>query len=190
MVGLFLAGKSLGANTVDDLQESTRELNEVVELNDAVFMSDVDTIAKMPSGEFAVAMMYSGDASRAAVENDKVKYFIPEEGASIWMDSFVVSRDSGDSEAANEFINFMHKPEIAAASSSFVGFATPNELALPILDKSNPELRGDEALYPDQLVRERCGSLAITPELDTAMNRSWKALHNGAGLVLSSDDAD
>ncbi|MCB1097844.1 MAG: spermidine/putrescine ABC transporter substrate-binding protein [Verrucomicrobiae bacterium] len=186
MIGLLLAGKSIDQATPEDLETAQLQLSEIVENGRVKFMSDVDTIENLPKGdEIAVAMMYSGDASRAAAENENVDFFIPDEGASVWMDSFVVSRDTNSLEDAKAFINFMQRPEIAAASSDFVGFATPNKEAWPILDKINPDMRNNKALYPDSEVLERCGSLAVSPKLDAVMNRGWKSLHKSKNVEES-----
>ena len=46
---------------------------------------------------------------------------------------------------AHAFINFMMKPEVAAANSNFVYYANGNEASLPLID---PAVRDDPGVYP------------------------------------------
>ncbi len=110
-------------------------------------------INDLANGDICLALGYSGDIlqarDRAAEANNgvDVEYVIPKEGALMWFDSFVIPADAPHPDAALAFINFMMRPEIAAANSNYVFYANGNLDSQPLLGE---DVIGDEAIYPDQ----------------------------------------
>lgn len=102
------------------------------------------------SGDAAYAVVYSGDALGAFADDERIAYIIPEEGAEVWVDSMAVLADAPNPELANEFINFILRPEIGAQLTDYVSYATPNEEAVPLVDveiRDNPIIfLSDEAM--------------------------------------------
>ncbi len=97
------------------------------------------------TGQAAYAVTFSGDALGAFAESDDIGYVIPEEGGEVWVDSLGVVANAPNAELANAFINFILRPEVGAALSNYVAYATPNREALPLVDE---ELRDDPVIYP------------------------------------------
>lgn len=104
----------------------------------------------MIGGEGALSVVYSGDAVFAMLQNPDLNFVIPREGSNLWVDSMVIPATSTRVEEAEKFINFMLRPDIAALNSNYIGFSTPNRLALEM------------GLINDELINN--SAFSITPE--------------------------
>jgi spermidine/putrescine transport system substrate-binding protein len=180
---LLYLHRSSRARTPEDYAAATGALITQIEQVDVRYGDDAMIREKLVSGEVWAAMCYSGDASEIASECPDVEYFIPDEGAPQWMDSFVISRDSPHGLAAHEFINFMLRPEIAALNSNETHFATPNADASTYL---SPTLAKDARIFPPPEMLARCQPL---PSMDAALeglvNKSWHTVQ----LALSRQES-
>jgi putrescine transport system substrate-binding protein len=71
----------------------------------------------------------------------------------------------------------MMKPEVAAANSNFVHYATGNAAAVPLLD---PAVRDDHGVYPSaETMAKLFPNLARSPEFTRSLNRTWTRFTTG-----------
>ena len=84
----------------------------------------------MVDGQAAMALVYSGDASWTILENSDLNYVIPVEGSNLWINSLVIPHNAPNPEAAEQFMNFLMRPEIAAQNTDWVGYTTVNQTAI------------------------------------------------------------
>ena len=79
------------------------------------------------TGKILVNLAWSGDAvySLDQAEESKVylNYTVPNEGSNIWVDGWVMPKGS-QVELAQEFLNFLCKPSIAAKNMDFIGYTS------------------------------------------------------------------
>ena len=86
-------------------------------------------------GGIDMVLQWAGDAVYAMTglqdelfDEDKIEekrdlsYFVPMEGSNIFCDGWVIPRYAGNVEAANLWINFMCKPEIAVQNMDYIGY--------------------------------------------------------------------
>ncbi|WP_414386145.1 spermidine/putrescine ABC transporter substrate-binding protein [Synechococcus sp. H60.3] len=129
---------------------------------------------QLVSGTANVAVVYSGDALQAAEENPNIGYFVPREGAHIWLDVMAIPAKAPNPELANRFINFLLEPEIGAQLSNYNRFATPNAAALP---KINPQDRQNPAIYPDEATFARLQYLKVLSQEELRLvDAVWTAV--------------
>ena len=64
----------------------------------------------------------------------RVGYVIPKEGALKWFDLFAIPADAPHPDNAHKFIDFMMRPDIAAANTNYVFYASGNKAALEFVD--------------------------------------------------------
>jgi len=170
----FVAGHPMDSVEPAHFSDATAKLVELIDELDTVFGSDADVREKLDSGEVWAAMCYSGDAAMVAAENEDVSFFIPKEGAPLWMDSFAVVRDSNYPQAAHKLINFMLDAKIAAANTNYTYYASPNKAAHPFIEA---EILEDESIYPTAEVREKCDYRTQEDAAgDELLNASWLAV--------------
>ncbi len=140
-------------------------------------------IDQLANGELCIAVGYSGDILQArdrAAEAGKpvdIRYSIPREGALTWFDTLAVPADAAHVANAHAFIDFLLRPEVAAANSDFVNFANANAAATPLV---NEELRNDPGIYPTPEVKARLQpNLAKSAAFTRALNRTWTRFMTG-----------
>jgi ABC-type spermidine/putrescine transport system permease subunit II/spermidine/putrescine-binding protein len=93
----------------------------------------------------AAAVAYNGDAVRGTREDPQTEYFVPDEGAEIWMDNLAVPAQAPHRDMAEKFINYILEPEIGARVSNFNQYATPNLASLPFISRDDLQ---NPAIYP------------------------------------------
>jgi len=163
-VGLATLGYPLHSRKTEHHHEAVDHLRDAI-LENGVDIGDSWTnLERLTSGEVWLSHCYSGDAASFAAQDDRIGYFMPKEGAELWVDGFMLTRDGNYTDAAHAFVAFMLQPEVAVASSNYTWYLTPNSAALPELD---PELLADEVLNPSEAMLERC---SLVPTLD---DRVW-----------------
>jgi spermidine/putrescine-binding protein len=171
---LHTLGLPPSSDDAGDLERATGLLLEQVDRAGANY-ADLETIkTKLQAGECWAAMMYSGDAALIASEDPQIGTFIPVEGAPLWLDSFAIPKEAPRTANAHRFIDFMTRPEIAAENANFLAYATANRAAIPMLD---PDLRGDETVFPPPEVLARCQFIPKANEKrDALTNQGMKRL--------------
>ncbi|MCB6183108.1 extracellular solute-binding protein [Leeia sp. TBRC 13508] len=106
---------------------------------------------QMASGEFCVAMDYSGDAglaasqAKAAKNGVNIAYLTPKQHTPFWIDMMAIPKDAKHPENAQKFMNFLMKPEIISELTHDIFYATPNTKTAPFL---TTELRNNTAIFP------------------------------------------
>ena len=141
-------------------------------------------INALANGDICLAVGYSGDILQArdrALEADAgvtVEYVIPKEGALMWFDSFLIPADAPHVDAAHAFIDYMMRPESAAANSNYVYYANGNIASQPLL---NEDVIGDPAIYPGQVTIENLyTTTAYPPRVQRVVTREWTRVKSGS----------
>ena len=140
-------------------------------------------INALANGDICVAVGYSGDVLQAKKRAEEAKngveiaYVVPREGALMWFDSFAIPADAKNVQEAHEFINYMMRPEVAAANSNFVAYATGNLAAKKFLD---PEVLNDPGVYPDEATFKRLfTNTAYDERSQRTVTRLWTRVKTG-----------
>jgi putrescine transport system substrate-binding protein len=115
-------------------------------------------------------------AAEAGMDAD-FRYFVPKEGSVAWFDSLAIPADAPHPEAAHAFIEFMLRPDIAARNASYIGSASMNAAATPLVDAS---LRDDPGVYPQAELRDRLQPLRARSQAQSREeNRIWARFRTG-----------
>ncbi|MBN1379799.1 MAG: spermidine/putrescine ABC transporter substrate-binding protein [Gammaproteobacteria bacterium] len=101
------------------------------------------------SGDVVVGMNWNGEAVSAAQENPAIQYVYPKEGAVFWVDSFAIPVGAENVKNAHAFIDYMLRAEVAKLNTEYVGYATPNQAALPLLEQSTRE---NPVIFPPEKI--------------------------------------
>lgn len=124
MIALKALGYSMNTTNRDEIDEAYNWLVEQRDTMKPVYAGD-DVIDNMISGNKAMAVVYSGDASYIMSENEDLDYFAPDEGTNIWQDAMVITDDCTQVELAHAYINFMLEADHAYANTQTVGYTSP-----------------------------------------------------------------
>ena len=147
------------------------------------YFSNDKIVADMATGEICVAQSWSGTygqalrrTSEAGIDID-LRYTVPDEGSSLWVDGLYILSDAAHKDNAYRFLDFMMRPEIAAEVANMVYYANANRASWPLLD---PEMRANPAVFPDEETWARLfAGLPPTPLQERYMTRSFSRLKSG-----------
>ncbi len=140
-------------------------------------------INALANGDICVAVGYSGDIMQAkkraeeAKNGVEIQYIIPREGALMWFDSMAIPADARNVAEAHEFINFMMRPEVAAANTNFVAYASGNLAARKLV---NQEILENPGVYPDEATMKRLfTNTAYDERSQRTITRLWTRVKTG-----------
>ena len=183
VIGAVLAWLGHDANrpTPEQLQAAERSLLAI-----RPHLRKIDTgnqINDLAGGTICLMVTWSTNvqvarnrAREAGVAAD-FRYVVPKEGSVAWFDSLAIPADAPHPEAAHAFIEFMLRPDIAARNATFIGSASMNAAATPLVDAS---LRDDPGVYPPAELRERLQPLRARSQAQSREeNRIWARFRTG-----------
>lgn len=137
-------GYSLNTEDAKELENCADLLKEQKTIIQAYVMDEV--FDKMGAGEALVAPYYAGDAVTLMDEYEDLGFVTPKSGTNLFVDALCIPAGAKQKEAAEMYINFMCEPDIAYATTSYIGYSTPNSAAFDMLDE---ETQNDKVSYPD-----------------------------------------
>ena len=140
-------------------------------------------LSALPNSEICVANTWSGDysvaksrAAEAGIDINLV-YYVPRTGAPVWYDVMCIPADAQNVDNAHRFLDYMMRPEVAAACTNFTGYANANKASMPLVD---PEIASNPAVFPDAETLSRMFvTQPQTEEQDRMLTRTWAAIKAG-----------
>lgn len=147
MIGIALKSLnySLNSEDPDELAEAEEKL---LALRPNIFLIDPN----LPTGashlideENVMIYGWGYDARDAQAQLAAATYVLPQEGTILWSDNIAISAESKHKTAAEQFINFLFRPEISALMVNELWVAVPNDAALPFI---KPEIRDNLTVFP------------------------------------------
>ncbi len=164
--------------SITDLEAVDEALSKVAPYIKVVSVDSY--INSLSEVKYCVVMGYSGAVFRARElakqkKTGTITYNVPKEGSQLWFDLFVIPSHSKNKDGAYQLLNYMLKPEVAAANTNFLQYANAVAASAPFIQ---PQLMTDPGLYPPKSVLKR---LAVQPPLpvnvETELKRIWAKLN-------------
>lgn len=165
---LKFLGYSLNTTTVSEI-ETARDVVIGWKRNIAKFESEQFRNGLL-SAEFLVVHGYSSDLLQALEEDELIRLVLPREGISIALDDLVIPVDAPNPDLAHAFINFLHRPEVAAENMEWVMAMSPNEAAYPLLD---PDFYANELIFFNEEIFAKSETIFDLGEEDQLYIRAW-----------------
>lgn len=134
---------------------------------------------RMPQKEFCVAVTWGPDgllAMSGAVEANTgvvLDFFLPpgQGAATLWVDGWIIPKGAENIENAHLFMNYMMRPEVGAADSNFIWYATANADSVPLIDEA---VTGSPAAFPtDEQVAKMYTTVPLPPKMERIRTRAW-----------------
>ena len=172
-VALKYKGHSLNSTDLDELEEAKELLIKQKPLVQAYVIDQVRD--KMIGNEAAIGVIYSGEAIYTQLENPNLEYVIPKEGSNVWIDSWVIPKNAEHKENAEDFINFLCRPDIAKMNFDYITYSTPNTAARELIE--DPAIRNSKIAFPDASELERCETFQFLGDKNDAIyNKLWREI--------------
>jgi len=164
VIGLALKMLGSGLNSGDE-GELSQVKSKILEMQ--FVYGESETIRDlMVAGEGVFGVVYSGDAKTAMDRNPDLAYAIPKEGSNKWLDAFVIMKGAQNMEAAQQFIDFMCRPNIAVRNMTKTGYTSPIRGAWG-------EFGGNAVMFPSDEELGRCEAFLHNAEAAAKYERLW-----------------
>ncbi|MBE2181729.1 MAG: spermidine/putrescine ABC transporter substrate-binding protein [Chthoniobacterales bacterium] len=99
----------------------------------------------MLSGDTDIGVVWSGEGALLFEENPKFQWVMPAEGVHMFVDNLAIPKNSKNKDKAEEFINFILRPDISKMISDDFPYYNPNAEARKLLSEDQ---RNNPASYP------------------------------------------
>lgn len=85
--------------------------------------------ADLLAGDIWMAQLWNGDTRQATAEDAAIRFVLPAEGSTLWLDSMVLLRRARHVAAAHAFADYVLRPDVGAELAEATGYGTPNSAA-------------------------------------------------------------
>lgn len=169
--GLIHLGFDPNFSTQEQLTACVGELTQWKE-NIAKFENEQYKLG-LDSAEFVLVHGYNGDIAQVMNENPEVAFALPSEGFTYSLDVFCIQKGCDKKELAHAFIDFMHRPQIAARNIAHTLYLCPNSAAYKYL---SPDLRSNTALFIPKQQMQRAHLLVDLGPGNEIFLQAWETL--------------
>lgn len=173
LIGIALKSLGYSRNSLDPAQLQAAQ-ERLLALKPSLSFVEVEAekaVAKLISGDAVIMIGWTGDGVYASGQHPAIRYVLPQEGALLWGDSFVISASSTNQYTAEVFLNFLLRPEISAQIANEYFYATANEAATAFIQ---PEIRGNPIIFPPRQDFEKAEWYSpINPEMERLHTDIW-----------------
>ena len=164
-VSLKRLGYSMNTNNEQELQEAKQALITQARLLRGY--AEEECRDAMIADEGALALVYAGEAKAAIDQNPNLAYVIPEEGSNKFVDGFVIVKNARNKDAAEKFINFMCRSNIAIRNMTETGYTSPIKGAWS-------EFGNNKIMFPSEEELNRCEAFLYDAVATSKYNKIWQ----------------
>ena len=140
-------------------------------------------ITELANGDICAVVGWSGDILQArdraeeAGNNVDIAYYIPKEGAHLWVDIMAIPRDARHPDNAHKLISYLLQPQAMAGITNYVAYANPVPASKEFVDEA---ILSDVGIYPSDEVMEKLFTIGDLPQnVHRAMTRAWTRVRTG-----------
>ncbi len=176
MIGLALQknGYSINTKNPKELQKAKEDLIKLMPNVKAFDSESPKTL--LINGEASIGYVWGTEAYLAKLENPNLEVVLTKEGViPPQYDNFVIPKKAKNKKLAEEFINFIYKPEISAQVSEEFPYANPNKAAYHLMDKDK---LNDIAVYPPREAVEGNELIKDVGETTKLYDDIWTEIKN------------
>lgn len=162
-------GCSFNATDPNELQRAKQEAIAQKPLVRAYLNAEVRD--QLVSGDVLAAQLWATTAQQAIDATPTLAFAYPEEGFPLYCDCAVILRESQRLRLAHQFLDYLLRPNVAAAASDYTRVATANGAAKDLLPGAT---RNSPTLYPPPSILERGEwPQPSSPDVQRLRDRIW-----------------
>lgn len=125
----LLAHKVVGTHpqdaTREDIKKAYDKLLTLAPNIKGAFKDKLDLEVKFTNKDIKAAIVYSGEVVEMLEKNPDLEYIFVDDGAILWMDAAVITKDETNKEAIYKFLNYISSAPIASRNAGTIGYASP-----------------------------------------------------------------
>lgn len=166
---LIMQGKDPATATIDDMLGAIDYISKAASKGQFRRFTGNDYTTDLTKGNVTLVLAYSGDMVQLQADNPNLRFAYPEEGAVTFTDNLMLPESVQHPYAAETMFNYLYEPDVAAKLCAYVNYISPVDGIRPILEKSDPDIAGNELIFPTDEIRKR---LRVYPSLSTREEQS------------------
>ena len=178
---LHYLGKPIYTATPEDYQAAFDMLMKV--RPDIKKFNSGGQIDDLASGNTCVAYGWAGDfnlARKRSIENkseQNIEALLTKTGGLLFMDTMAITADAKHPDNAHKFIDYVMRPEVAAANTNEVTYLTPNKAAMSLIDD---EIKNNKTIVlSDEDIAKLVPPGVESPESKRIMTRLYTKFKTG-----------
>jgi spermidine/putrescine-binding protein len=172
-MALISIDRSPNAREQADIDKATEVL---IQLKANLRSFDSKTYLRdLAAGKLVACQAFSSDLLIAQQQRPSLRFVLPTQGATRWIDSLVIPEDAARPGRAHEFISYFLRPEVAAAVSSAAKVDTGNAQAF---ERLAPEIRNNPTIFPPSDVLKKISFLENLGEDQKKFDDAWKRVQD------------
>lgn len=159
-LGLVMLGMGIdpAEPSLDDAKAATEKIGEYVDNGHIRRFTGNDYGEDLSAGNVVAAFAWSGDIIQLQIDNPDLEFLIPEEGLMLWSDNMLIPAGAANKDAAEQYMNSVYDPRVAAKIESWVNYICPvkgaqqavRDLGAEIEDEDLVALADDPLIFPDE----------------------------------------
>jgi spermidine/putrescine transport system substrate-binding protein len=174
LIGIALKSRGYSANSENpaELNEALQRLREL-KTQAKILPYDAATSVEDVNREQAdISLGWAGDVLRARADDNTITYVLPAEGTLLWGDNWVIPANSPHKASAEQFLNFLLRPEVGAQIVDYIFYATANEAARALI---SPDILNDPVIFPPAEVLQNAEiMLPLSPAGQQLSDQIWQ----------------
>ncbi len=112
-------------SSIDDAKGAFDRIAEAKSSGQLRAFTGNEYVSDLTTGNLTAAIAWSGDVLQASLEDPDIRFLIPEEGAMLWSDNFLIPSTSENAAAASKWIDFFYDPVNAAQLTLAIQYVSP-----------------------------------------------------------------
>ena len=168
---LISIDRSPNAREQADIDKATEVL---IQLKSNLRSFDSKTYLRdLAAGKLVACQAFSSDLLIAQQQRPSLRFVLPAQGATRWIDSLVIPTDAARPGRAHQFISYFLRPEVAASVSSAAKVDTGNVQAF---ERLAPEIRNNPTIFPPSDVLKKIPFLENLGDDQKKYDAAWKRI--------------
>jgi spermidine/putrescine transport system substrate-binding protein len=174
MTLLLLAdGVDPGTVTYKQAEPAFRRLEKAVDSGQVRRFTTNDYQDDLVNGNFAACVGWSGDVAQLTLDNEDLRFVIPDEGGERWADTMVWIASAKRRAQVAAWMDYFYDPANAARLAAFIQFIPPVAGVAAELVKIDPALGSSPNIFPPDDVQARLHF--FNPELSAKEQEKFDA---------------
>jgi spermidine/putrescine transport system substrate-binding protein len=134
-VGLTMLGMGYNptTGTKDQMLEAVAKIGKARDEGQFKKVTGNSYTEDLELGDTWLAVAWSGDIGSLQASNPDLEWLIPEQGGMQWVDNAMIPVGAENAEGANEFLNYVYTPEVAAGLYEAISYESPVQGALALM---------------------------------------------------------
>ena len=174
LIGIALKSRGHSANSEDpaELDEALQRLRELRTQAKILPYDAASSVEDAKREQADIFLGWAGDVFRARESDATITYVLPSEGTLLWGDNWVIPANSPHKAAAEQFVNYLLRPDVSAQIVNYIFYATANEAARALISQ---DILNDPVIYPPAKVLQNAEILLpLSPAGQKLSDQIWQ----------------